>query len=186
MSHRRRVSRPTQETHPIRWAAFLCTINPNTGDEEDKLRLINLFKTLLTHPKFRFRVAKPAFGTRFTPQEVQLVLLTNQTNVSIERENGLHAHVYFIWAWKRQRTKNEFQVNVQLVRELLSLAVGADAVRASHIHVDFSRTNPNIYALDMLQEHSHFFRLQNLHPPRPHHESRHANQENPPTARVLY
>lgn len=161
----------------MRWAAFLCTINPNTGSEENKRRLINLFKILLTNPRYRYRVSTPAFGTRHSPEDVKLVLFTRQSTVSIERENGLHAHVYIIWAWRRQHTKNEYQVNIPVIKSVLSTIMGREAVDASHINIKFSRTNPNIYALDMVREYNHYWRIQNLPPTRPRHEPSHADEE---------
>lgn len=167
---RTRPVRSTISTHPIRWAAFQCTINPNTGPEEQKRSMINKFFTFLTYPKFPRSIAKPAFGTRYTPAEVEMVILKEFTNKVIEYENGMHGHVYFVWAWRRQVHRNEFQIDLDLLKNVLSDAVSEEAMRAAHIDIKFVPTNVQLYSVNMTESYEKNLEyFNNNFPPRTQH-----------------
>lgn len=140
----------------VKWAAFIGTCNPNSGSREDKEKLIKNFQILLTQQKFAIIISKK-FRSSISALEAGLVLLEDLTNVSVERENGLHTHVYFVWCWQKKEGAYSYQVDIDRVKRALSRVVGEVAVKEAHIHFDYVKVNPQLYAYEFDRKYPPYF-----------------------------
>lgn len=141
--------KPDNESSDVLWAAFQGSCNPNTGSDENKDKLINSFLTLLSSQEYARKLAKPAFKTQYTPEDVKLVLLTTLTNSTIEWKNGKHCHIYFVWCWEKKPGRCRFFVDLQSLRLRLTDMTDHDTVKKANIDIKFVEVNPNLYSVNL-------------------------------------